>query len=444
MAASPFPRDRPALGPTRPSGRRYDGAVTPRTRTGLVLALGSLLAACGQGAPPSNAPGDQGSGILEHGAVPPGEDLTQLENLAHLGYVDRAEPDGEAGGGVLQNEAGLAWAGYTLVTDLGNSRATLIDMEGNERRVFQDPEIPDSRWSRAEILRNGDVLALSPKANYLSRRTFDGRLLWRLALDVHHDGIELPDGRILVLTRRFRSISSIDPVRRSVDNLLTFVSAGGERLEEYSLYDLLGAEPRPLEVVRPRGLENLPPGYSIDPIHANTVFWLEDPELERRNPLFRAGRVLVTLRYLDSVGLFDLQEQRCVWAWGKGELEGPHDASILANGHVLVLDNGYEPRGWSRVVEMDPLSGEIVWQYRAPEPQRFHTSGRGTVQALPNGDVLVGNSNSGEAFEITRAGRVVWRYLNPLRDETGARGVIRVQRYPAEFVEPLLGMAPGR
>ena len=410
-----------------------------------MLALGGLLAACGDGGTSApNGPVDGGGIQPGHGAVPPGEDLTQLENLAHLGYVDRAEPDGEEGGGVLEHEVGAAWAGYTLVTDLGNSRAVLIDMEGNERRVFRDPEIPDSHWSRAEILRNGDILALSPKANDLSRRTFDGRLLWRLPLDVHHDGIELPDGRMLVLTRRFRAISGIDPERRSVDNLLTFVSADGELGETLSLYDLLEAEPRVLEVVRPPGLDDLPPGYNIDPIHANTVFWLADPELERTNPLFRPGRVLVTLRYLDSVALFDLDEKRCVWAWGKGELEGPHDASILSNGHILVLDNGYEPRGWSRVVEMDPLTGAIVWQYKAPEPRRFHTSGRGTVQALPNGDVLVGNSNSGEAFEVTRDGRIVWRYLNPLRDEQGARGVIRVERYPAEFVEPLLESTPGR
>lgn len=409
------------------------------TRLSLPVLVGCLVAAgCADGGSPLPSGSD-----AERVGVPPGEDLRALDELAHLGYIDHAEADGESGSGVVASEPELAESGYTLITSLPNSRATLIDMEGRELRVFEDPQVSDSRWSRAAILRNGDVLCLSPKANFLSRLRFDGRLLWRLELDVHHDGIELPDGRILVLTRRFRRAPEIDAERLTVDNLLTFVSADGVKLEEHSLYDLLRASPV-LPVTRPPGLEGLPPGYNVDPIHANTVFWLDRPELEARNPLFRPGRVLVTLRYLDSVALFDLAEKRCVWAWGKGQLEGPHDASILPDGHVLVLDNGYEARGWSRVVEMDPLTGKIVWQYRAPEPERFYTSGRGTAQGLPNGNVLVGNSNSGEAFEITRQGRVVWRFLNPLRDSEGRRGVIRAERYRPAFIEPLLGSGVDR
>jgi hypothetical protein len=376
----------------------------------------------------------------EHGVVPPGEDLGVMENLSHLGYVDYAEPDGETAAGVVSCESERAWRGYTLVTSLPNSCATLYDLEGHAVASWRDPEIADSRWSRVSILANGELLCVSPKADYLSRMRRDGTLVWRTHLEVHHDGIELPDGRILVLTRRFRDLPEIDATHRSVDNQLTFVSAGGEVLAEHSLYDLLRNEPRLVEVRRPAGLEDLPAGYNVDPIHANTVFWLADPGLAAANPLFRAGRVLVTLRYLDAVALFDLAELRCVWAWGRGVLEGPHDGSLLPNGHVLVLDNGYEPRGWSRVVEYDPVGGAIVWEYKAPEPARFYTSGRGTVQKLPNGDVLVGNSNSGEAFEVDPSGRIVWRFLNPLRDESGARGVIRVERYEPAFIEPLLGL----
>jgi len=406
-------------------------------RGSCVALLASLaIGGCGEEpAPPPARP------ELEPGAVPPGEDLGVLDTMAHLGYVDYAEPDASASG-VVVNLSGRASPGYTLVTSLPHGRATLFDMQGRELRSWSHAEGAVARWSRARILRNGDVLCISPEADTLTRVRFDGQPIWSLSLEVHHDGIELPDGRLLVLVRRFRTIDAIDPERRSVDNLLVFVSAAGVVEEELSLYDLLMAEPRLLEVVRPAGLEDLPSGYNIDPIHANTVAWLADPALERANPAFRAGRVLVTLRYLDSVALLDLGERRCMWAWGKGVLQGPHDASILANGHVLVLDNGLQ-RGWSRVVEYDPGSGEIVWEYRAEVPERFHTQGRGTVQALPNGDVLVGNSNSGEAFELDRGGKVVWRFLNPLHDEKGARGVVRVERYEPSFVEPLLARFPG-
>jgi hypothetical protein len=412
-------------------------ADIPGTLASALLAL--VLAACGE-----QAPAPPPASTQQRGAVPPGDDLGVLEDLAHVGYVDYAEPDAETGAGVVAWEKERAAPGYTLVTSLPNSQATLFDLAGHALRTWVDPKVADSRWSRALILRNGDVLCLSPKADYLRRTTFDGQELWRIPLEVHHDGIELPDGRLLVLTRRFRSIPAIDAQHRSVDNLLSFVSADGKLAEEHSLYDLLEAEPRVLKVVRPAGLGDLPAGYNIDPIHANTVFWLSDPGLAAALPAFQVGRVLVTIRYLDAVALFDLAERRCVWAWGPGLLQGPHDASLLANGHVLVLDNGYDARPWSRVVEYDPAAERIVWEYRAEPPERFHTSGRGTVQALPNGDVLVGNSNSGEAFEVDREGRIVWRFLNPLRDENGARGVIRVERYEAAFVEPLLARFPAR
>jgi hypothetical protein len=402
------------------------------------LGLGASLAACAEESrPPAEDP------TLRQGAVPPGEDLGVLDTLSHLGYVDYAEPDGSAASGVVAHLPERASPGYTLVTSLPHGRATLVDMQGRELRSWTDPGGAAPRWSRARLLANGDVLCISPEADTLSRVRFDGTLVWHVPLEVHHDGIELPDGRLLVLTRRFRTIPAVDAERRSVDNLLTFLSADGEVTEEHSLYDLLAAEPRLLEVVRPPGLERLPPGYNIDPIHANTVFWLSDPGLPAVNPELRPGRVLVTLRYLDAVALLDLEERRCAWAWGRGELSGPHDASILANGHVLVLDNGLG-RGWSRVVEVDPRQGVITWQYRAPVPERFHTEGRGTVQALPSGNVLVGNSNSGEAFEIGRDGAIVWRFLNPLRDVKGARGVIRVERYEPAFVEPLLARLAGR
>jgi len=400
---------------------------------GALLAL-ALLGACGGDEPSQDA---RQAAALERVAMP-GDDLGSLEEMAHLGYVDRAEPDGETGSGVVQCEDGLASPGYSLVTSLPDSQATLLDLHGRVLRTWTDPEVADTRWSRAEILENGDVLCLSPKEDFLVRMSWEGKVLWRLPLNVHHDGIELPDGRLLVLTRRFRVIPEIDATRQCVDNLLTFVSADGRVLEEHSLYDLLRAEPRLLEVKTPPGVEKLPASYNLDPIHANTVFWLTGGPAAEKEPAFRAGNVLVTLRYLDAVAVIDLQAGRCTWAWGVGELQGPHDASLLADGHVLLLDNGFQGREYSRVLELDPLERRLVWQYTAPVPTDFYTSGRGTVQALPNGNVLVGNSNSGEAFEVTRDGRRVWRYLNPFVDAEGARGTLRIQRYEPAFVERFL------
>lgn len=105
---------------------------------------------------------------------------------------------------------------------------------------------------------------------------------------------------------------------------------------------------------------------------------------------------------------------------------------------MMVCDNGNEERGWSRIVELDPRSGEIVWEYRAPNPSDFFSPGRGTAQRLPNDNVLVGYSSAGEAFEVTRQGRVVWRFLSPQLNRAGNRLAIRIKRYETDLVESIL------
>jgi hypothetical protein len=118
---------------------------------------------------------------------------------------------------------------------------------------------------------------------------------------------------------------------------------------------------------------------------------------------------------------------------------------VLDDGHILVFDNGLA-RGWSRVLEMDPLSGEIVWKCEGNLSSRFLTEGRGSSQRLPNGNTLIANSNWGDAFAGTQEGEEVWHFWNPWLDDEGHRQVIiRMIRYDATDVEPLgllLGRAP--
>src|SRR5688500_17832009 len=90
----------------------------------LILFCALLLPGCAAESPPPPA-------TIERGAVPPGEDLAVLDTLAAVGYVDYAEPDGELASGVVVHDPGRAAGGYTLVTSLPNSRATLVDMQGN-------------------------------------------------------------------------------------------------------------------------------------------------------------------------------------------------------------------------------------------------------------------------------------------------------------------------
>ena len=101
-----------------------------------------------------------------------------------------------------------------------------------------------------------------------------------------------------------------------------------------------------------------------------------------------------------------------VWSYGPGVLELQHTPTMLPNGRILIFDNGSH-RGYTRVIELEPKSREIVWEYRGSPPESFFSKWRGIAQRLHNGNTLITESGRGHVFEITRAGEVVWEFWNP-------------------------------
>jgi hypothetical protein len=133
----------------------------------------------------------------------------------------------------------------------------------------------------------------------------------------------------------------------------------------------------------------------------------------------------------------DRATMRIVWAWGEGELEWPHYPVMLASGNILVYDNGVF-REYSRIIEVNPLTEEIEWEYRADPPESFYSETRGAAQRLPNGNTLICDSTDGRVFEVTPDGTTVWEWLNPATEDGHRVQVVRMYRLAPEEVEPLL------
>lgn len=80
----------------------------------------------------------------------------------------------------------------------------------------------------------------------------------------------------------------------------------------------------------------------------------------------------------------------------------------LKNGNTLIgCGNG------NRVIEVKP-SGEIVWSIEQNELPGITLAWVTTLQVLPSGNIIVGNTHAGEAnpqlFEVTRDKQVVWTF----------------------------------
>ena len=423
-------------------------AVTP------VLTLALIAPGC--------SPTDPASGESDTGSPPAGapqaeslestSDVTdsRLDVLRSLPYASGAARQSGERDGVHVRDAGAIQPGFTLLTIQPLSRAIWLDEAGQVRRRWQ--QSPSKVWQRSLPGPDGDLLAIGtelagePSATaqgfqlqdagrYLVRQSARGELRWKRNLTVHHDvWVDGEDrgGPLVALTferrRLARHSSSVD-VR---DDRLTWIDpATGEVQKHRSLLDAIDTAPS-LFPLRPMRADRLGGTPWLDLLHANSVVRLGAGASRVDHPAFRPGNWLICFRHQDRVAIFDADVTRVLWSWGLGELSGPHDAQLLDDGRLLVFDNGLA-RKRSRVIEVAPLSGEIVWEYGTTEEQRFFTASKGSAQRLANGNTLIAESDRGRAFEVTRDGRIVWEYFCPYDDRTGRRAsIVRARRLPKQ------------
>jgi hypothetical protein len=107
-------------------------------------------------------------------------------------------------------------------------------------------------------------------------------------------------------------------------------------------------------------------------------------------------------------------------------------ASLVPNGNILLVDNGTGPvpQPSSRLVEIDPSLGKIVWSYEKA-PIAYSGARISNAQRLWNGNTLITEGEDGRLFEVTANGAVVWEYINKYWFGPSETNVVtRAYRYP--------------
>ena len=426
--------------PTTPAQLRSKIAAPPR---GLRLAILSAALALTTILPLACKPTDSDR---------PAEELSnaEVDRLRALPYAGGTPANPNEPTGVIHHDAERTCPGYRLYTVQMQGIAELIDEAGQVTRAWQIGD--EDRWERCELLPDGDVLVIGSdgdqldskrpwdiptQARYVARMNWGGELKWKHHLPAHHDLEQLPDGRIAVLTFEQRRVPAIHPDIDVRDDRLTLLDADGNVLTFHSLLDAFrnGVRDLPLHRLRPVAPTGEP---WFDLLHSNSVEWMRWPELAKRDPLYSPENVLVCVRHQDRVALVDWPHNQVVWQWGVGEISGPHDAQMLANGHILLFDNGLKMKR-SRAVELNPLHKKIVWQYEADPPESFYTESKGSVQRLPNGNTLLAESDKGRAIEVTTDGEVVWEFICPHRlDDDQRAAIVRMVLHPRDRIDELL------
>jgi hypothetical protein len=346
--------------------------------------------------------------------------LMSTEERAALGLLD--ELGYSAGGAAAPRESGVVrWdrersaAGLNLYCSGHGAEAILMDMSGEVLHRWAHPyeDLPaapppaeryQGAWRRLHLFDDGSLLAIH-EGLALVKVDRDSRRIWHRLNQAHHDLDVTSDGHVWVLTRKRLDEPALSRKASIEEDWIEELDAEGRPLRRLSIVRALWNSAWSSLLT-----ERADAGGDL--LHANTLEVLrEEPRVP--HPAFRPGRILISLREIDAVALIDMDAGVVVWLQA-GPWNRQHQPTVLENGHLLVFDNmGWH--GYSRLLEFDVPSREIVWQYAAENPVEFFSIFSGSAQRLPGGNTLASLSFAGRAVEVTPAGEVVWEFVSPHR-----------------------------
>ena len=361
--------------------------------------------------------------------------------------------------GVSRHDAQKAFKGYTLFCPTYRSCRgegepphviRLIDMDG---RLVYRWHVEMSVQSYCKLLPDGNMIhPTHDRSDVDSGRvglfelTPDSEVAWSYRCRTDHDFQVLDNGNLLINTINETVFPPLGPelkrhpyiIEVTRDKELVWEWRGEEHLAE--LEELLPPEAWAFVVDRTRN------EFAFDWAHNNTAQIIPPNATHDRarqsggDARFAPGNFLISYRSLDIIAVVERPTGRIVWAWGPGVLDGQHKPHMLPGGNILIFDNG-TLRKYSRVIEVNPLTGRIEWEYTGEPDDAFFSPYISCAQRLPNGNTLICDGGNARLFEVTSDKEIVWEFVNPRQGDGASKSIYRCQRYSPEHVAPLLERA---
>lgn len=305
------------------------------------------------------------------------------------------------------------------------------------------------------IDRDGDYYAkvsVGKKKYGWGRYTWSGEVVWEKDEGVHHEIILSPWDTVFTFGREVHEYKG-----RLVEfDIILEYDKNGKELSRFSLWEHLSKfqqyhkkfaidVPFPSFVDMTKTSDPMGWGGDYDYYHLNSLSFVVESPLQGKHPAFEPGNLVINFRHGGMVFILDKQTKEILWSCVDDDvrhsIDGQHAAQLLPTGTLLMFDNGWL-RKWSRVIEINPLNYDIVWEYRHTG---FYSGEQGYVQRLENGNTLITDSCNDRVFEVTPDKEIVWEYYTPFfideskEKKLGSRKLLyRMYRYPTDMIEPLL------
>jgi hypothetical protein len=414
-----------------------------------------------------------------------------------LGGGGAGETAGAAGGESSTTTlpfAGEPLPGYTLIGSPENDAsasfdAFLIDMDGQVVHTWPITGFPPKMLPGGALVGCVGVFPGSYDCVEMQQRSWDGVLEWSFADFVttptlsaarhHHDfqregspvgyyspgRLPLASGRTLVLALEKITVPELreSPIRADV---IYELDAAGQLSSvvwrSIDHIDEMGFDEEALADIRTQPEVEA----SLELLHGNAISLVgENPWFSQGHAAFHPENIVYSSRRANFVAILSHETGEIVWRIGPdfesgperalGQFVGQHFAHIVPQGlpgagNMLVFDNGGgsgyggppgNPNGYrytreySRVLEFNPITFEVVWEFGEPTSgTTFFSFFLGSAQRLPNQNTLVTIGTEGRVIEVTPDEDIVWTYQFPAPGTGTLAWVYRAIRVPPEWL----------
>ncbi len=270
-----------------------------------------------------------------------------------------------------------------------------------------------------------------------SAREYDWEwnIAWEHVSDdiLHHDISRLPGEKTLLLQRTKRPNKGIKfdgKPRQLRADLINIIDRSGSSQWLWSSFDAFDHSycgVRSCELAEVDRDPTMGLKRRIDWTHGNTVRRIPENKWYPDHPEFKPGNILFYPRNFWEMYIIDRDSKEIVWTFPSDKqredpelkIFGGHEPHMIGPdlpgaGNLLIFDNGHLiRRPYSRVLEIDPVNGEVVWSY--VDKDRFFSRVAGSIQRLPNGNTLISQDVRARVFEVTPQGEIVWEAFFPDR-----------------------------
>jgi hypothetical protein len=273
---------------------------------------------------------------------------------------------------------------------------------------------------RASADENG-YRVLAQDRGHVAIVNFKGEVEWEIECKHNsHDIARLENGNFLLHTAPAKVVE-VTPEKKIVWQYEARPKeASSERVEIHAFQRL----PNGLTMIAESGNRRIVEVDSGGKIVKQLPLVVEHPNAHRDTRLARKldnGHYLVCHEGDGKVREYD-GEGKVVWSYTLDLAGRPRSAGHGPEGHgtevfsALRLANGNTLIGCgngNRVIEVTP-DGKTVWSIEQNELKGIQLAWVTTLQVLPSGNIIVGNTHAGETspqlFEVTRDKRVVWTF----------------------------------